>query len=275
MGMKKIIGLILFMVFLIVTLGYTSIMDAYAVRKAKSLIEEGDFYEAYELLRDKEFSSESDGYLYTLICEYELEHHILFNRRLDQLVLDRNVVILQKLVDWLGVKIDAKLLPIYEMGGLFFDVEVSYHIANLYYGEYEKSGQLSYLNLAMDIRGHREEIDKIYLAYYFNKGEIDRLVNKYKKLPENLQEEFILLLTEQLVSGKLNSEILQSNRISEVPNYLDYVWNLGLPKELADRIGIDIYNSLTYFYLNSGTEGLESILRHPFLANNTSIALTN
>ncbi|SET15342.1 hypothetical protein, partial [Anaerobranca gottschalkii] len=202
--MKKKIGLIIFMLLSLGIFLYPQYEQWRLDRNLNRMLENGQYEEIYNLLlpeiRENQIDKESKKYYYFLVSLYKTEKNSLFESRFSELIREKNVMVVQRVIDYLGDELiktyvnqgkTELLLSLIELEGLTFNEDQGYYLSRfifngLYFFENE-----DLIKRAMDLRGEREEIDRIYLTYHYFFGDRNKAIEKYPLANYHCQNTFL------------------------------------------------------------------------------------
>ncbi len=240
---KKIIGLILFALLISLIFGYPTLQGFYLEGKVESLISNGQYKEAYEILAKRDYDISTSSYINKLICEFELGK-AGFDIKLDMLIKDNEVEIVQEIVDRLGERLGRKLMKIHPMEGVFLDGDANYILANIYYEQYKQTEDTKALDKAMELRGSRYEIDFIYISYYLEQKEYHKLLLEDELIPSKIKEEYYRLMSEELIRryfwGKFSKIDSTNERMAFVQEYISFLESLPFPDGIMETLSLTL-----------------------------------
>ena len=245
MDKKKISGLIIFTLALGIYLSYPEIKEWYMERNVNAMMENQQYQEIYDLLKDKEIEYLSPEYMSLLKSEIRLGLHYDAKIKISQLVRNKELVPLQDLVDEMGEELGDLLMTIDTVEGLVIDEDLRPYYAEMLYHQ-------GFFSRAMELGFEIKEIDPNLIYNLTAEGNIEMLIRIHDDIPKRLKQVYYEAINFETIYWK-------TLRLSEEERteYLDYLATLNYPEELLWNMGFFLINRTDMPFFD-----------HPFITEN-------
>jgi hypothetical protein len=178
------------------------------------MLQKGEYEEIYRLLlpeiRENKIDKGSKKYFYFLVSLYHRDNtNTLFEPRFIELIKEKNVAAVQRVIDYLGDELiktyfsqgrNELLSSLLELEGLTFNEQQGYYLSFFIFNNiaFENDGLLNnsdseLFKKAMELRGEREEIDRIYLVYHYYFGDKEKAIENFPLASIDCQNYFFAI----------------------------------------------------------------------------------
>lgn len=262
---KKIAGIIIFAVVLVVFIGYPNMVENWEQRRMESMLKNERYEEVYEALSKERQDADSWEYFALMRSEYYLGHLSRFNIRLTTLINNHEKDKVQLLVDEFGMDLSDHFIAIDQMGGIEFkDEEVREGVAVEYFNAWQGYGNHFFgfgnpetLRRAREVRGEKDELDMIDIYYYAAMKDMETLVNLHDEIPGHLRENYYEIVTVGIISPLISHEVN-----TDTTSHFNLLESLDFPDELLKKVGFYASSSVQY------SPADPSFLQEPFFKDN-------
>lgn len=261
MDKKKIVGIIVFAIVLTVYIWYPSMVENLEQRRIEAMFREHRYEEVYETLSQEMQHIDSWEYLALMRSEYYIGDLERFRQKLTNLIHHNKTETVQALLDEFGTQLSmfTELVNIDQMGGIEFkDAEIRQEVAMSYFWYWERSrANASYIERALELRGEKDEIDFMDVAFYYALGDIETLLDIYDEVIEKpLYHE---LVTDYVMGFR---SIDGQRVVKDLDKHFSHLDSLDFPEELLRNIGL-----IASRYLMGGNHPPD-VLDRPFFQEN-------
>ncbi|SET18860.1 hypothetical protein [Anaerobranca gottschalkii] len=152
---------------------------------------------------------------------------------------------MQRVIDYLGDELiktyvnqwkSEFLLPLIELEGLTFNKEQGNYLSHFIFNGFYFFENEDLIKRAMDLRGEREEIDRIYLTYHYFLGDKNKAIENYSLANGDCQSIFLVIFLNKrfqpfYLENSFDREEYIKELIQEIEEFTQGIqWNSGVSK---------------------------------------------